>query len=129
MYRVARAWQSLGHGPLRPVDYLGIAGGVAAAIALAVVIVLVPGGTGAPARAVPPMKTDLTVAAVPAGDSAGLFVALHDGLFKAQGLHVTFVPAISSETVIAAQAAGQVRHQSAATTSAIYRRRSVTTSA
>jgi ABC-type nitrate/sulfonate/bicarbonate transport system substrate-binding protein len=30
-------------------------------------------------------KPDLTVAVVPAVDSAGFFVALHEGLFKAQG--------------------------------------------
>jgi NitT/TauT family transport system substrate-binding protein len=45
-------------------------------------------------------QQDLTVAVVPAVDSAGFFIALNDGLFKAAGLHVTFVPAISSETVI-----------------------------
>jgi NitT/TauT family transport system substrate-binding protein len=47
---------------------------------------------------------DLNVAVVPAVDSAGFFVALHQGLFAARGLHVTFVPAVSSETVINAQA-------------------------
>jgi NitT/TauT family transport system substrate-binding protein len=51
-------------------------------------------------------KPDLTVAVVPAVDSAGFFVALHEGLFAKQGLHVKFVPAISSETVIADQASG-----------------------
>lgn len=52
-------------------------------------------------------KPDLTVAVVPAVDSAGFFVALHEGLFKAQGLNVKYVPAISSETVIANQVSGQ----------------------
>jgi NitT/TauT family transport system substrate-binding protein len=51
-------------------------------------------------------KPNLTVAVVPAVDSAGFFVALYDGLFKAQGLHVTFVPAVSSETAIADQVKG-----------------------
>ena len=46
---------------------------------------------------------------VPAADSAGFFVALHRGLFTAQGLHVTFQPAVSSATVINAQALGQAR--------------------
>jgi NitT/TauT family transport system substrate-binding protein len=41
---------------------------------------------------------------VPAVDSAGFFVALHEGLFAAHGLHVNFIPAVSSETVINAQA-------------------------
>lgn len=44
--------------------------------------------------------TSLNVAVVPAVDSAGFFIALYDGLFAAQGLHVRFVPAVSSETVI-----------------------------
>ena len=52
-------------------------------------------------------KPDLTVAAVPALDSAGLYIAQQRGLFAAQGLHVTIVPAISSATVIAAQQAGK----------------------
>src|SRR5579859_236723 len=43
----------------------------------------------------------------PAVDSAGFFVALHKGLFAAHGLHVTFIPAVSSETVINAQALNQ----------------------
>jgi NitT/TauT family transport system substrate-binding protein len=53
-------------------------------------------------------KPDLTVAVVPAVDSAGFFIALHQGLFKAQGLNVTFEPAVSSETVIAQQVQGKV---------------------
>jgi NitT/TauT family transport system substrate-binding protein len=52
-------------------------------------------------------KPDLNVAVVPALDSAGFFVALYEGLFKAQGLNVNFIPAISSDTVIAAQVKGQ----------------------
>jgi len=49
-------------------------------------------------------QPDLNVAVVPAADSAGFFVALHEGLFAARGLHVNFIPAVSSETVIDAQA-------------------------
>ena len=51
-------------------------------------------------------KTKLNVAVVPALDSAGFFVALYGGLFKAQGLDVTFTPATSSDTVIADQVNG-----------------------
>ena len=61
------------------------------------------GGDAAPAVEQP----DLNVAVVPAVDSAGFFVALHQGLFAAHGLHVTFIPAVSSETVINAQALNQ----------------------
>src|SRR6266550_3752637 len=52
-------------------------------------------------------KTDLNVAVVPALDSAGFFIALYGGLFKAHGLNVHFTPATSSETVIADQVKGQ----------------------
>jgi NitT/TauT family transport system substrate-binding protein len=52
-------------------------------------------------------QPDLNVAVVPAVDSAGFFVALHQGLFTKHGLHVTFIPAVSSETVINAQALEQ----------------------
>src|SRR5690348_357751 len=51
-------------------------------------------------------KTKLNVAVVPALDSAGFFVALYGGLFKAQGLDITFTPATSSDTVIADQVNG-----------------------
>ena len=56
----------------------------------------------------PPEKRDLTVAVVPAADSAGFFVALHEGLFTRRGLDVHFIPAVSSETVLPAQAAGRI---------------------
>ncbi len=52
-------------------------------------------------------KPNLNVAVVPALDSAGFFVALNEGLFKAQGLNVTFTPATSSETVIGGQVQGE----------------------
>ena len=61
------------------------------------------GGTGASSSI---EKPNLNVAVVPAVDSAGFFVALDEGLFKAQGLNVTFNAASSSETVIADQAKG-----------------------
>jgi NitT/TauT family transport system substrate-binding protein len=51
-------------------------------------------------------KPVLTVAVVPAVDSAGFFVALDQGLFKAQGLTVNFTPVTSSETAIANQVKG-----------------------
>lgn len=42
-------------------------------------------------------KPDLNVAVVPALDSAGFFVALYEGLFAEEGLHVNFIPATSSD--------------------------------
>jgi len=52
-------------------------------------------------------KTTLNVAVVPAVDSAGFFVALHEGLFKQQGLTINYTPATSSDTVINQQVAGK----------------------
>jgi len=62
------------------------------------------GGAGPPGGV---EKPDLNVAVVPALDSAGFFVALYEGLFAKEGLHVNFTPAISSDTVISAQVKGQ----------------------
>ena len=52
-------------------------------------------------------KTTLNVAVVPAMDSAGFFVALHEGLFAREGLTIHYSPATSSETVIKDQVGGQ----------------------
>jgi NitT/TauT family transport system substrate-binding protein len=82
---------------------LPVAGAIAVAALLAAACSS-GGGTAAPAGL---EKTNLTVAAVPALDSAGLYIAQQRGLFAAEGLHVTIVPAISSATVIAAQLAGK----------------------
>ena len=63
------------------------------------------GGSSAPPGGLE--KTVLKVAAVPAVDSAGLYIAEQRGLFTAQGLHVSIVPAISGKTTISSQLAGQ----------------------
>ena len=52
-------------------------------------------------------KTTLNVAVVPSVDSAGFFVALHDGLFAKAGLTINYTPAASSDTVIDQQVAGK----------------------
>ena len=52
-------------------------------------------------------KPNLTVSVVPAVDSAGFFVALHQGLFAAQGLNVSYVPAQSSADSITGQVSGR----------------------
>lgn len=49
------------------------------------------GGSGGGAQG-PLEKTNIVVDAFPAIDSAGLYIAQTDGLFAAQGLHVTIVP-------------------------------------
>jgi NitT/TauT family transport system substrate-binding protein len=53
----------------------------------------------------PAEKSTLNVGVVPAMDSAGFFIALHDGLFAKEGLKVNYTPAVSSETAVAQQAA------------------------
>jgi NitT/TauT family transport system substrate-binding protein len=52
-------------------------------------------------------KTTLNVAVVPAVDSAGFFVALHEGLFASKGLTVNYTPATSSQLVISGQMSGK----------------------
>jgi NitT/TauT family transport system substrate-binding protein len=61
---------------------------------------------GKPARPGAVEKPDLTVAAVPSLDSAGLYIAEQRGLFAAQGLHVKIVPVRSSTTAMSGQLAG-----------------------
>ena len=56
----------------------------------------------------PPEKPNLTVAAVPTNDSAGLYIADQRGYFAQQGLHIKIVPAVSSATVISSQLAGKI---------------------
>jgi NitT/TauT family transport system substrate-binding protein len=90
----------------RAVRAAQIVGAAVAIVALAILFMPRGSGGGDPARA-DVEQPDVTVAVVPAADSAGFFVALHQGLFTAHGLHVTFKPAVSSATVINAQAVGR----------------------
>src|ERR1700733_7508207 len=83
-----------------------IAAATAAILTLTVTACANGGGGPAEAQAQAVEKPDLTVAVVPAVDSAGFFIALYQGLFKAQGLNVKFVPATSSETAIEDQVKG-----------------------
>ena len=67
------------------------------------------GGLSANAGSTSPnglQKTTLNVAVVPAVDSAGFFVALHEGLFARQGLTIHYTPAVSSKEVISQQLTG-----------------------
>ena len=83
---------------------------VGKAAALAAVTVLVAGCTSAanhPATAGPKLeKTSIVVGAVPAVDTAGLYIAQQRGYFAAAGLHVKIVPIVSSERAISTQLAG-----------------------
>jgi NitT/TauT family transport system substrate-binding protein len=77
--------------------------------AAAVVSLLAAGCADANGSAAPGSveKSNLTVAMVPADDTAGWYIAQQEGLFAKQGLHVTIQPAISSETAIQQQLAGK----------------------
>ena len=80
-----------------------------ALVVTAATLVLAAGCSAGGGAAAPPSveKPNLTAAVVPSLDSAGFFIALYGGLFRDQGLNVTFVPAVSSETAISAQVNGQ----------------------
>ena len=65
------------------------------------------GGSGSGSSG-PLEKTKLVVAAVPATDSAGLYIAQERGMFAAAGLQVQIKPANSSADVINAQEHGLV---------------------
>src|SRR6516165_1453502 len=71
-------------------------------LAAAAALVLAAGcsSEGSTAAAPPVEQQNLNVAVVPVVDTAGFFIALHDGLFRAEGLNVHFIPAASSETTI-----------------------------
>jgi NitT/TauT family transport system substrate-binding protein len=56
-----------------------------------------------------PEQTTLNVGVVPAMDSAGFFVAMHEGLFTKEGLTINYSPATSSETAITQQLAGKLQ--------------------
>jgi NitT/TauT family transport system substrate-binding protein len=55
-----------------------------------------------------PEEADITVAAIPAVDLAGLYIAQDRGLFARQGLHVRIEPIPSAQSVIADQLQGKV---------------------
>jgi NitT/TauT family transport system substrate-binding protein len=79
-------------------------------LAMALIALSGCGGLSATAGSTSPnglQKTTLNVAVVPAVDSAGFFVALHDGLFAKEGLTIHYTPAVSSDEVIDQQIAGQ----------------------
>jgi len=81
---------------------------------IGVVIMIISAGCSAangatPAAAGPPLEEpDITVAAIPAVDLAGLYIAQDRGLFARQGLHVRIEPIPSAQSVIAGQLRGKV---------------------
>jgi NitT/TauT family transport system substrate-binding protein len=85
---------------------------IAALFAAAMVIVSAAcsSASGAVPAAVGPApeEPDITVAAIPAVDLAGLYIAQDRGLFARQGLHVRIEPIPSAQSVIADQLKGKV---------------------
>ena len=55
-----------------------------------------------------PEEPDITIAALPTADLAGLYIAQDDGYFAQQGLHVTIKKIASSAAIITDQLEGQV---------------------
>ena len=86
----------------------GLAAGCSSGSGTGSVISTTSLGSSLPTNFGPPEKTTLNVAVVPAMDSAGFFIALHDGLFAREGLTINYSPAISSETAVAQQLKGQL---------------------
>ena len=76
--------------------------------AAAAAIALLSGGCAGQHVSAPQVeKHDLTVAAVPVADSAALYIAAQRGFFRAEGLNVKIVPAVSGATAIAGQLSGK----------------------
>jgi len=78
---------------------------------IAVVITVLAAGCGSAAGLAAqsaPEDPDITVAAIPATDLGGLYIAREDGLFARQGLHVTIEKVASSQAILASQLKGQV---------------------
>jgi NitT/TauT family transport system substrate-binding protein len=75
-------------------------------VTAAVLALAVGCSSGGAANAPRLEKPVLNVAVDPGVDSAGFFIALDQGLFKAQGLTVNFIAPTSSATAIAGQVAG-----------------------
>ncbi len=86
----------------RPGRYIRMAAAAAAAACAAGCSGTAP-GSQAPA----PEKPTIVVGAVPATDSAGLYIAQQRGYFTAVGLHVKIVNIISAEDAITAQLQGK----------------------
>src|SRR5215469_7189482 len=74
--------------------------GQALLVAAAALVLAAGCSSGATAAAPSVEQQDLYVAVTPVVDTAGFFIALHDGLFRAEGLNVHFIPAASSATLI-----------------------------
>src|SRR5206468_6266503 len=84
---------------------------IASAIAVTMLAAGCSGGSGGGAPQFRPEKTNIVVNAFPAIDSAGFYIAQDEGLFAAQGLHVTIAkittPPPSTQDLVDGQEKGQ----------------------
>ena len=73
--------------------------------------ILAGAGCSSPSNSLPKVqdleKTNLTVGAVPVADEAGLYIAQDQGLFAAEGLHVTIQSIVSSADATKGQDSGK----------------------
>lgn len=77
--------------------------------ALAAAVIMTAGCAGAGGTALTNADdANVTVAAIPSADLAGLYIAQDEGLFARYGLHVTITTIASTKAVIASQLDGQV---------------------
>ena len=76
----------------------------------AAITILAAGCSAAASTTAPstPEEPDITVAAIPAVNLVGLYIAQDDGLFAQQGLHVTIAKIPSSQAIIPDQLNGHV---------------------
>lgn len=65
------------------------------------------GGTGQTSTA-DLEETNITIAAVPSADLAGVYIAEDDGFFAKEGLHVKLVKIAASKAIVADQLAGKI---------------------
>jgi NitT/TauT family transport system substrate-binding protein len=84
-----------------------------APLAVAAIMALTAACTAAPGTVVltsasAPEEPDITIAALPTADLAGLYIAQDDGYFAQQGLRVTIEKIASSAAIITDQLKGQV---------------------
>jgi NitT/TauT family transport system substrate-binding protein len=81
----------------------------AAALSLTLIALAGCGGGGGGAITTTELEEpDITIAAVPSADLAGVYIAQDDGFFAREGLHVKLVKVASSKAIIAGQLAGQI---------------------
>jgi NitT/TauT family transport system substrate-binding protein len=79
---------------------------VSAAV-IAAILAAAAGCSGGPGPSVsPPEKTDIVVDVFPSIDTAGLYIAQMDGLFRSQGLNVTIKFAATSQSAVTGQEKG-----------------------